>query len=1036
MRRLLSAILAFAATSGLAQINENNLPSTSQVSDNDKVRVIQGGVSKSAPAGVIRDITIDHITDRSLVGANIIRVPTPSALTYLQINPDNSVSLLTGPEFLASIGAAAAELTIREVDGSPSFIFNELRVPDGTLTEIGPGVAQIFYGSTTAGGGGTWGSITGTLSDQTDLQTALDAKLDSAGTQAYGLSLLGASSAGAAQTLLGIVPGVNVQPFSTHLSDLSDGSLSGSKVGAGIDAANVSTGVLALANGGLAANVSGYGTGLFGLIAGTTTDIDTIAEFSSVLSITGTPSSSTVLRGDGTWAAAAQALTVMEEDSSPSVTSVSEIRVTNGSLIDNGSGSVSLSLSGGVGGGGDVISDIGSATSQQIALFNGATGKHLTNYTGTGILSATSGVIGTMTTTGSNAVVLSNGPTLVGPVLGAATFTSLSGPLIQSNAADVADIGTLRLANGEIIAWESSPASTDMQLTVDANETLTFNGPISGVSLFEGGIAVANSSDNLSFFAPTTSAQFNSTLSDNNGSGLVVFDTSPTLTTPTIAGTLTLNNAMAYADSAMSALVIDTAEMNNTKTVNADSTFTFSATPGSGVIFGLQLTNSDVAPHVITIPSSKSDALGGAARTAFTLAAGSTVYLKWRHENAGVYTLWGEPSTIDDLVADAVPDIGADYVMTFDMSAGTHKKVLLNLLPSGSGDSLSIDTVPVVDADFQSTGDIAFSAVGSGPAVVTADVNPNTVALTTDTTGVYVATLTAGLGLSGTVASEGATPTIALDTSAALSGDHTLGANEARFGQSGIIFEGLNADAIEGYLSVINPTSSDRSWTLPDASGTIILSGHTFTGNVSGTMGAGGTTTLTITGNAVDGSDIAMGSDAQGDLLYHDGTDYARLPAGTAGELLETGGAGANPSWVDSAATAQNLANKDLTDASNTLPAEIVVAASDENTALTAGTAKVTFRMPYAMTVTSVRASLTSAQASGSLLTVDINDAGLSILSTELTFDNGEKTTTSAATPAVISDSALADDAEITVDIVTVGTSGASGLKVAILGTR
>lgn len=32
--------------------------------------------------------------------------------------------------------------------------------------------------STTGGGGGTWGSITGTLSDQTDLQAALDTKVD------------------------------------------------------------------------------------------------------------------------------------------------------------------------------------------------------------------------------------------------------------------------------------------------------------------------------------------------------------------------------------------------------------------------------------------------------------------------------------------------------------------------------------------------------------------------------------------------------------------------------------------------------------------------------------------------------------------------------------------------------------------------------------------------------------------------------------------------------------------------------------------
>lgn len=112
----------------------------------------------------------------------------------------------------------------------------------------------------------------------------------------------------------------------------------------------------------------------------------------------------------------------------------------------------------------------------------------------------------------------------------------------------------------------------------------------------------------------------------------------------------------------------------------------------------------------------------------------------------------------------------------------------------------------------------------------------------------------------------------------------------------------------------------------------------------------------------------------------------------------------------------------------------IQLAASDETTALTTGTGKITFRMPYAMTVTAVRASLTTAQTSGSEVTVDINESGTTILSTKLTFDNGEKTTTTAATPAVISDTALADDAEITVDIDQVGDGTAAGLKVTLIG--
>jgi hypothetical protein len=137
-------------------------------------------------------------------------------------------------------------------------------------------------------------------------------------------------------------------------------------------------------------------------------------------------------------------------------------------------------------------------------------------------------------------------------------------------------------------------------------------------------------------------------------------------------------------------------------------------------------------------------------------------------------------------------------------------------------------------------------------------------------------------------------------------------------------------------------------------------------------------------------------------------------------------------SYVTKRVTGANV----KTFAQSGLPTEVQVAASDETTALTTGTAKVTFRMPYAMTVTAVRASLSTAQASGSIFTVDINEGGTTILSTKLTIDNTEKTSTTAATPAVVSDTALADDAEITIDIDQIGDGTAKGLKVTIIGTR
>ena len=119
-----------------------------------------------------------------------------------------------------------------------------------------------------------------------------------------------------------------------------------------------------------------------------------------------------------------------------------------------------------------------------------------------------------------------------------------------------------------------------------------------------------------------------------------------------------------------------------------------------------------------------------------------------------------------------------------------------------------------------------------------------------------------------------------------------------------------------------------------------------------------------------------------------------------------------------------------------TVPCEFIVACSDETTAITTGTAKVTFRAPYAFTLTAVRASVTTAPT-GSTIVIDINEAGVSVLSTKLSIDASEKTSTTAATAAVLSDSAIADDAEITIDFDQVGsTIAGAGVKVTLIGTH
>ena len=204
------------------------------------------------------------------------------------------------------------------------------------------------------------------------------------------------------------------------------------------------------------------------------------------------------------------------------------------------------------------------------------------------------------------------------------------------------------------------------------------------------------------------------------------------------------------------------------------------------------------------------------------------------------------------------------------------------------------------------------------------------------------------------------------------------------------------------------------------------------------------------TGSGSGGGSMTNPMTASGDLITGGASGVPQsLAAGTDGQVLKvvsgapawtTPGAGSGVVETIVAGTGITVddtdpANPIVTATASAPVTAIPIAVSDEATALTTGTAKVTFRMPFAFTLTAVRASVTTAPT-GSALTVDINEGGASILSTKLTIDASEKTSTTAATPAVISDTALADDAEITIDIDTVGSTVAgAGLKVYLIGT-
>ena len=68
--------------------------------------------------------------------------------------------------------------------------------------------------------------------------------------------------------------------------------------------------------------------------------------------------------------------------------------------------------------------------------------------------------------------------------------------------------------------------------------------------------------------------------------------------------------------------------------------------------------------------------------------------------------------------------------------------------------------------------------------------------------------------------------------------------------------------------------------------------------NTTGNLPTDTTYWNVMAAKGVDGTDVGTTLTTQGDVLYRDGSGLQRLAAGTAGQVLQTGGSGANPSWT------------------------------------------------------------------------------------------------------------------------------------------
>jgi hypothetical protein len=217
-------------------------------------------------------------------------------------------------------------------------------------------------------------------------------------------------------------------------------------------------------------------------------------------------------------------------------------------------------------------------------------------------------------------------------------------------------------------------------------------------------------------------------------------------------------------------------------------------------------------------------------------------------------------------------------------------------------------------------------------------------------------------------------------------------------------------------LSVLNSGATATIWR--DASGNLINTGVTFASIIGGT---GSTINRDLSNVNIIGGYRISGT--------NDNHTYTS-------NLVVTGTSNGNLYATNLYSGSTNLYSIFATTAGATgfTPETIYVAISDETTQITTGTNKVTLYAPYAFNLTDVKASL-SQSGSTTITTFNVKLTGTTIFSTKPTIDINEFSTSTAATPRVITATTIPVDSKITVDVDTIGT-GCAGAKIYLMGYR
>ena len=245
------------------------------------------------------------------------------------------------------------------------------------------------------------------------------------------------------------------------------------------------------------------------------------------------------------------------------------------------------------------------------------------------------------------------------------------------------------------------------------------------------------------------------------------------------------------------------------------------------------------------------------------------------------------------LVTENVQDIVAGQLVT----NGSHSGIAATYDDGGDGaiDLNVADFTITLGGDH--TGNVTITDLAS--ATLTATVAADSVALGTDSTGSYVATV-AGTANEVDVSGSGSeTAAVTIGLPADVTVTTSLTTPLINVSGASIVMEGATADAHETTLSVTDPTG-DRTITFPDATGTVITTGNAgalLDGTTATTQSASDNSTKLATTAYVDTGLNALSSDsitdADGDtkIQVEEGSDEDIIRFDTAGSERMTIGA-------------------------------------------------------------------------------------------------------------------------------------------------